>query len=597
MSASGVDGAPPAPRWAALLDEAEALLPDHPALAVLRRRQGSAVPRVGLVGAAKAGRSTVLNTIAGAPLVHTTARRQDSAPIELLRGRPAALWTGGLRGGADALGGEGVAEAAAAATAGPRERVCIRWPGALSGAVWVELPADRHPDHPDWLELDGVLLVSDAQQALSRDQLDRLGALMPGLPVVGLVLSRADRVRENALADGVSEEDALSMACRSGAARLAWLVDGEVPTWTSPPLDGPAQLAPRLAALAPALEARARAAERALLDQLVAALDQSERQQLAALAAHPAAGRPSLAEAAASAAAEVGPAVVAAVRACLERATDRACAQLQAGEGDVGRLLGGATTKPELRARARELAAERERQRAAAAQGAQVEYTRLIVPTLRHLAGRAAAGAAAVLGQAGTDTPLPVSPPSWPSPETARAAAAENPDSLDALETHDRDRRRWMASAAAAGAVAGAVLGGGLLVPAAVAGGVATAAYNSLTPLTALQERLNQELSTAHATALAALRTELEALRPALELAAEDAVLQAVQHATATAAFADADAQQRAELEALRTHTAARLATLATLRAGLVAARPAVPSPPASGLAGSPWVPSAPPEL
>lgn len=585
MSPSAVDAAPPAPRMAALLDDIAALLPDHPALAVLRRRLGSPLPRIGLVGAAKSGRSTVLNHIAGAPLVHTTARRQDGAPIELVQGTPAALSPGGLRG-------ETVAGAAPAATTAAGERVCITWPGALPGAVWVELPADRHADHPDWLGLDGVVLVSDAQQALSRDQLDRLGALMPGLPVVGLVLSRADRVRENALADGVPEEDALRMARRSGAARMGWLVEGEVPTWTTPPFEPAAVLDLQLASLAPALEARARAAERALLDQLVAALDESERAQLAALAAHPAAGRPTLSEAAVAAAADVGPAVVAAVRACLERAVDRASAQLQATAGDVERLLGGASTKPELRARARELATEHERQRAAAAAGAQAEYTRLVVPTLRHLAGRAASAAAAALGQSATDSPLPVAPPAWPSPEAARAAAGQGLDSLDA---HDRDRRRWMAGAAAAGAVAGAVLGGGLLVPAAVAGGVATAAYNSLTPLDTLRERLATERSAAHAADLAALREGLEALRPALELAAEQAVLQAVEQATA--ARADEDARQRAALEELRTETAARLSALATLRAGLVRARPTVPPPPATGLAGSPWAPSAPPEL
>ncbi len=565
--------------WAGLLPEVRRWAPESEAARVLVSRSQSGLPRVGLVGTAKAGRSTLLGMLAGTPVAQVAARHCTLATVEVVQSP--TPWA--QRGSAARVQGHD-ATAAEALRWTDRGELPVRvgWPDAQPAAVWVELPAGVDPDDARWLGLDGIVLVSDAQQALSRDLLDQLGSLIPGVPVLGLVLSRCDRVRDNALADGIEPDDAVRSAARVAAQRLRAVLDGDVPVYTH--TDGlPEQLNTSVQQHSGALAARAAEAQGRLLERVVDELDAVERRRLGMLSADPRSQWPPLDLAVERALDAHEPALAAAVHGALETSWRMI-------ENDLPSVLQGllkparaAPDKGALRQVMKAMEARSAAHIAGLMQSAHAAEQAALMEALPAIAREVVADVEASLAPAaqGAHSVVLTFGPILSGDGQALGEAGE------ALDRHDQDRRRWLTGAAVAGAAAGVVLGGGILLPAAIAGGLATAAYNQLIPLETLRHTVTEGIEAELGRRATQWREDWRSRRA-------DAVRETTEHVRAAVQVAIAPwvpkvEAERQALQERQADLASDCAELADLRRRLLLCRPAPQAPGDTPLAGSPW--------
>jgi hypothetical protein len=485
-----------------LLREVELVPGASPSVARVRAALEPGAPRLGLWGPAKGGRSTLLRALAGgAPVAAVAARACTPGEIWLRRG-PAAAARPGAR-----VEGPGALAAAAAWTdvdADPAALVEVWWPEAPDGLTLVELPADLDARSGAWARVDALLLVADAQQGLGMALLDAAAGLDPVVPLLGVILTRGDRL-EAAPGSGAAAEARASARRRlrawGGPEVPVWIWPPEAPGWT-PPLPPPEQVAARRAAVA----------RGALLELAGACRRERDACERRALEPSPAEALRWAGRAAIDAA--LGPAADAAARAVEEALPSIPAAS--AGDGDGQRLL--------------------------ALQRAAVALERS-GPTAALEAWTAASAVLGAALRAAVDLPAVLRPPSGsplgPPPAAEGPAAAEAPAGLARFGG-------WVAGAAAAGALAGVAAGGGVLLPAVLAGGVAAAAWGRGDPRPGLLREAEAWVAARRGAWSASARAAVEprALRAAGESALEASL--------APLDAAHAEAALRAAAEALR---------------------------------------------
>ena len=217
----------------ALLRHEDLLGPDAEALESLVEELRGRVDREGLVvaviGEQKAGKSTLLNAILGEPVLGVAVRECTGTVTRIRRGPPGyrVVTTEGERMGSDL---DRVARLTDQRSAEVLE-LDLWMPSAVlpDGLVLLDTPgvntAEARNQERAWRaieeEADGCLLVTDLQQAMSRSTREFLQRVREHVPEVYLMLTKIDRVWENAEAVDDDPEEEIEAARQVGVRRFA----------------------------------------------------------------------------------------------------------------------------------------------------------------------------------------------------------------------------------------------------------------------------------------------------------------------------------------------------------------------------------------
>ncbi|MCB9743451.1 MAG: dynamin family protein [Alphaproteobacteria bacterium] len=650
----------------------EAAAPLREASAQISRRLDEHELSVAIVGEKKAGKSTFINALLGAPVLSAAvrectgtvslirtgptpdylARRLDGrverfaarhpdrsadrrAEIEALRpmaeGSPeAAAFVQALEAELAELDAERrarFAEEVAELTDQDRRgreirRLELWWPARHlpDDLVLIDTPGvnTSEPENREraWAALreraDGCLLVSDLNQAVSRSTLDFLEALRPLVPHVLLALTKLDRAMENAEEVGGDPEEEAEEARQVGLRRFAKAAGrdpeeiGAITVAALPVLEGDPVWTARFEAEVARLMQMLRAERGAVLaTRAAAALTQAEGSIREALAV--AERRSAERVAALQAQALDDP------EAFIRKRIEALRPQVQARVRRVVRELEGALPDLLFEVDLRMSGILRATRDKAALQRVVDELRPTLGRELHDGFGRLRRQARASLDEAHRAlvvdalealreryriagelraVELMVDTPELEAGDFV-AGVALSAELGDLVEQHEEEQRTWGLGGAAVGAALGLMLGGGLLLPVALALGLGGGVVGALQPLSRLQDRCCDAVTQALADARPALVTQLRSSQDELEALLLAELEASLRRATERFGLwiAEVLAEERAVVEAERGRGAAlqdQGAALLRLAAGL-RERVAAVAPGSLGLAARAW--------